>query len=112
MVVAANGAYFGAGMRVAPEARVDDGLLEIVLVRGLIIPRLLVNLPSFYRGLHVRHPKVSTHRAKKLVLIPKESGAPIDVDGESLGSLPMSAEILPAALRVYVAASLANPQKA
>jgi YegS/Rv2252/BmrU family lipid kinase len=100
MVVAANGAYFGAGMHVAPHARVDDGALEVVLVRGLSIPRLLANLPSFYRGGHLRHPKVSRHSAQELVLIPKEAGAPLDVDGESLGTLPLRVEILPGALRV------------
>jgi diacylglycerol kinase (ATP) len=101
MVVAANGAYFGAGMRVAPNALVDDGKLEIVLLRGLSIPRLLANLPSLYRGAHLRHPSVSTHRARKLVLIPKEAGAPIDVDGENLGTLPLRAEVLPGALSVF-----------
>ena len=102
MVVAANGAYFGAGMRVAPGARVDDGRLEILLVRGLSMPRLLANLPSFYLGRHLDHPHVSRHAAKSLTVLPKESGAPIDVDGEALGELPLSARVLPGALRVFV----------
>jgi diacylglycerol kinase (ATP) len=101
MVVAANGAYFGAGMHVAPDAVLDDGLLEVILVRGLSIPRLLANLPSFYAGGHLRHPLVSRHAASKLVLLPKEAGAPIDVDGESLGTLPLCVEVIPAALRVF-----------
>lgn len=101
MVVAANGAYFGAGMKVAPDARVDDAALEVILVRGLSIPRLLANLPSFYSGGHLRHPRVSRHRARQLMVIPKEAGSPIDVDGESLGMLPLRAEILPSALRVF-----------
>ena len=101
MVIAANGAYFGAGMRVAPDAQVDDGFLEVVIVRGLSIPRLLANFPSIYRGGHLGHSRVSRHRARKLVLIPKEAGAPVDVDGESVGTLPLRAEILPAALRIF-----------
>lgn len=102
MVVAANGVFFGAGMRVAPGARVDDGLLEVVLVRGLSVPRLLANLPSFYRGRHLGHPQVSRHAAKTLAILPKGDGAPIDVDGEALGELPMRARVLPGALRIRV----------
>ena len=101
VVVAANGCYFGAGMRVAPAALIDDGALEVILVRGLSIPRLVANLPSFYFGRHIHHPRVSRHAARKLALIPKQVGAPIDVDGECLGTLPLCAEILPGALRVF-----------
>ncbi len=88
-------------MRVAPAALIDDGALEVILVRGLSIPRLLANLPSFYFGRHIHHPGVSRHAARKLALIPKQVGAPIDVDGECLGTLPLCAEILPGALRVF-----------
>jgi len=109
LVVAANGCYFGAGMRVAPAASIDDGALEVILVRGLSIPRLLANLPSFYFGRHVRHPSVSRHAARKLALIPKQIGTPIDVDGEGLGTLPLCAEILPGALRVFAPTPIPIP---
>jgi diacylglycerol kinase family enzyme len=105
MVVAANGCYFGAGMKVAPRARVDDGALEAVLVRGLSVPRLLWNLPSFYVGRHGAHPQVSFHAARCLEILPKASGAPIDLDGESVGGLPMRAEVLPGALELYAPGS-------
>jgi diacylglycerol kinase family enzyme len=102
LVVAANGRTFGAGMQVAPGARLDDGLLEVVLVRGLTVPRLLSNLPSLYRGRHGAHPAVSFHAGRTLEVLSKEVGAPIELDGESVGELPMRAEILPGALRVFV----------
>lgn len=102
MVVAANGSYFGAGMRVAPDAVVDDGLLEVLLVRGVSMPRLLANLPSFYFGRHLDHPRVSRHAARTLTVLPKETGAPIDVDGEAPGELPLRAKVLPGALRIRV----------
>ena len=85
----------------APRARVDDELLEIVLVRGLSLPRLLWNLPSFYVGRHGSHPRVSFHSARCLEVLPKTSGAPIDLDGESVGVLPMRAEVLPGALDLF-----------
>ncbi len=88
-------------MRVAPAALIDDAALEVILVRGLSVPRLLANLPSFYFGRHIQHPRVSRHAARKLALIPKQVAVPIDVDGECLGTLPLYAEILPGVLRVF-----------
>ena len=101
MVVASNGCYFGAGMLVAPRARVDDGKLEVVIVRGLSLPSLLANLPAFYFGRHGRHPSVSFHAARVVRVTPMEGSSPIDLDGELAGGLPMSAEILPGAIEVY-----------
>lgn len=101
LLVAANGRFFGAGMRVAPGAVLDDGRLELVLVRGLSMPRLLVNLPSFYLGRHGRHPNVSFRAVRSVVVLPKEGSAPVEVDGEAVGGLPMRAEVVPGAIRVH-----------
>ena len=102
MVVAANGKFFGAGMKVAPNAEVDSARIEVVLVRGLSVPRLLANLPSFYLGRHGDHPGVSFHSAKTLEVIPVLGSSPVDVDGELLGFLPMRAEVMPGALEIFV----------
>jgi diacylglycerol kinase (ATP) len=101
MVVAANGCYFGAGMRVAPGARLDDGKLEVVIVRGLSVPRLLANMPAFFLGRHGKHPSVSFHAAKVVQVLPNEGSAPVDLDGELSGGLPLRAEILEGAIEVY-----------
>ncbi len=101
MIVAANGCYFGAGMRVAPNARVDDGLLEIVVIRGLPVPRLLANLPRLYLGRHGRHSAVSFHAARSLQVLPKEGSAPIDLDGEAVGGLPLRADVIPGAIEIF-----------
>jgi hypothetical protein len=95
-------------MKVAPEAVADDGQLEVVLVRGLSMPRLLVNLPSLLAGRHLGHPAVSRHAARELVVIPKQASSPIEVDGEALGFLPFRAAVLPAALRIFVPGALAE----
>jgi diacylglycerol kinase family enzyme len=73
-------------------ARVYEGLVSMVIA---------ANGAYFGRGGHLGHSRVSRHRARKLVLIPKAAGAPVDVDGESVGTLPLRAEILPAALRIF-----------
>lgn len=110
LVVAANGRCFGAGMQVAPEARVEDGRLELVLVRGLSVASLLVNLPSLFAGTHGRHPAVSFHAARavsieRLKQEGQEGGAMYaDLDGESVGMAPLRAEILPGALEIFVPA--------
>ena len=99
-------------MKVAPEAETDDGQLEVVVVRGLSMPRLLANLPSLLAGRHLGHPAVTRHAARELVVIPKQASSPIEVDGEALGFLPFRATILPAALRIFAPGALADARAA
>lgn len=111
LVVAANGCYFGAGMKVAPRASVDDGCIEVVIVRGLSVPALLANLPSLFAGKHGSHPQVSFHSARSVSIAPLASsrsgaevpglGLDLDLDGEPIGIAPLRAEIMPGALRVF-----------
>ena len=58
LVVVANGQYFGGGMRIAPEARLDSGHFDIIIASGLTKPEVIANLPRIYRGTHLSHPKV------------------------------------------------------
>jgi diacylglycerol kinase family enzyme len=104
LVVGANGRSFGAGMPIAPRAEIDDGRLEVVLVRGLSTPRLLLHLPSLFRGRHLDHAAVSRYSARELRVVSLRTSAAMDVevDGEAAGQLPLRVEIRPAALRVLV----------
>lgn len=101
LATAANGRYFGGGMCVAPEARPDDGLLEVVVIPGLSRSRMLANLPGLYRGTHVERPQVSVRRGRRLEARSLEGEEPVwlDVDGEPLGQLPARFEIIPGAIR-------------
>ena len=63
LVACANTRYFGGGMRIAPDARRDDGRLDIVVVRGISRRRFLAMFPSVYRGRHLGHPACSVRRA-------------------------------------------------
>lgn len=96
--VAANGCYFGGGMKIAPEARPDDGLLEMVFVEDVSKARLLANLPRIYRGTHLRHPNVRYLRGRKLEAVAPPGVVWLDVDGEVPGTLPATIEILPGAI--------------
>lgn len=100
----ANGGYFGGGMRVAPEARLDDGLFDVVSIRGAANRlALLPRLPRLYDGSHVALPIVRIRRARCVTVTPlAKIGAPLwlDLDGESPGAAPASFEVLPGALRL------------
>jgi len=96
----ANGRYFGGGMRVAPEARIDDGLLDVVVIAGLPWPRLLARLPKLYRGTHV-HDAAATHHRGRVIEARAEPGlVKLELDGEPIGTLPARCEVLPGALSV------------
>jgi YegS/Rv2252/BmrU family lipid kinase len=104
LAVAANGRYFGGGMHVAPNATQQDGLLDIVLIRGLSKPHLLWRLPLLYTGTHLDKPEVQFTRGRCLELEPAENAgdAPwVEIDGEPLGTLPARFEVLPGAITLF-----------
>jgi diacylglycerol kinase (ATP) len=101
MLAFANGAFYGGGMRIAPDAAVDDGLLDVCLVGDMSRLVALGQVPHLYRGTHVRHPLVSMFRVARIDV----DGAPavrIHLDGESFGRLPLSVVVEPGRLEVAV----------
>jgi diacylglycerol kinase (ATP) len=99
-VVVANGRYFGGGMHVAPDARVDDGLFDVVIVRALGRLRSLTSLPSLYRGTHVGNSGVQIRRASRVEIVGLGEQLLFDVEGEQVGSTPASLTCLPRALTI------------
>ena len=99
-VVAANGRWFGGGMRIAPQADPADGALDVVVLGALGRLELLRWLPTIYPGTHVRHPRVRVCRARRL----RVSGAalPTHVDGEPAAATPVTLSVEPGALRLRV----------
>lgn len=105
IVVIANNRYFGGGMLVAPEAQPDDGLFDVLWLKGTSRGRLLVDLlPKVYRGAHLGHPLVCRRRTAQLSL---ESllPVPLEIDGEQIGTAPVTFRLLPRALRIVVPAT-------
>lgn len=94
----ANGPSYGGGMLVAPEATVDDGLLDLFIVHKISKPELIKVFPKVFTGEHVTHPAVEIVRATEVTLI--SSGVPVYADGEPAGMLPMSVSIAPKSLKV------------
>jgi diacylglycerol kinase (ATP) len=100
-IVMANGCYFGGGMWVAPEARIDDGMIDLVIIGNLGKVELLRVFPRIYKGTHVDYPKVRLERDKGITI---ESFQPflLQADGELLGEGPVRFSILPQALDLVV----------
>lgn len=100
LAVVANGRYFGGGMHVAPQARFDDGLFDVVVIRGEGGKgRLLRHLPKLYAGAHLTLPDVVSTRGRVVEATSAED-VPIEIDGEPLGYLGARFECLPGALRL------------
>jgi YegS/Rv2252/BmrU family lipid kinase len=92
----ANGKIFGKGMKVAPGARLDDGLFDTVLVRGFKFFEFCRHGWKLMNGSHVSHPKVSVVRGSRVEAWPEDNeDVLIELDGEQLGRLPATFEILP-----------------
>ncbi len=98
-----NGRYFGGGMKVAPDARMDDGLFDVVSWEGFGLTDLVVKRPMLYDGTHVRLQNTRVLRGRVVEAEPLEGAqVQLDVDGENPGTLPARFTIMPRGLRIRV----------
>ena len=100
-VAVANGGYLGGGMHIAPEAELDDSLLDVVIVGDIGKFELLKALPMVYKGTHINHPKVRMKKARRITVESPERML-VYADGELLGEGPASFWLMPSALSVVV----------
>lgn len=107
LVAVGNGSSYGGGMAICPAARVDDGLLDITVVRGASRTRLLRMSPTLYRGTHIDLPEVDTYTSERVIL--KCEGIVAYADGERVGELPVTVQSVPGALRVFVDRRCTSP---
>jgi YegS/Rv2252/BmrU family lipid kinase len=99
----ANARYFGGGMMIAPEARLNDGLLDVVNIGDLGTARILLNSYTLYRGTHLGLSEVGSTLARRIYVEASDgSEIHIETDGELPGRLPAIYEIIPGALKVRV----------
>jgi diacylglycerol kinase (ATP) len=99
MVAVANAPQYGGGMRVCPDASLDDGMLDVCVVGAVSKPTFVAVFPKVFRGRHVTHPAITMLRGQEVEL---ESERPFDVygDGERLGPLPTTFTAVAGALKV------------
>jgi diacylglycerol kinase (ATP) len=98
----ANGRFFGGGMKIAPEAKLDDQLLDIIIAKATSKFEIITNVHRLYKGTHLDLPHIVSMRADKIEarpVDPKEI-VRIEVDGELLGRLPASFRVLPNAISI------------
>jgi len=98
-----NNVSYGGGVKMAPHARLDDGLLDICIVPAMSKLELLRWVPSAYRGQHLAHPRIEYFQASAVTLT-SPSRLELFGDGEFIQALPATIEVVPRALRVIVRA--------
>lgn len=104
-VILANTSSTGGGMKIAPRADAEDGLFEVLTVGEMSKMEMLLRFPRIYSGSHLGVKGIELYRGRKLEAglrddLKGSSRAPLNLDGEALGRLPASFEILPRALPV------------
>ena len=98
-VIVANGRWHGGGMKLAPDARADDGLFDIVLIGDVTKLDFVTTSPRLYSGGHVGHPRVDVLRSAA-VAVEAAAPLPVELDGEVAGTTPVRFEVLPGGLRL------------
>jgi YegS/Rv2252/BmrU family lipid kinase len=97
----ANGRIFGKGMKVAPDARLDDGFFDFVVVRSMKFFEFCMQAWKLMNGTHIGHPKVSVIRGRDIEALPDEGETVLlELDGEQLGTLPATFSIVPQSLSI------------
>lgn len=98
----ANARYFGGGMKIAPDAKLNDGLFDIVAIGDLSAFEIFTNAYRLYLGTHLGMQRVNHTRAARVRIrqVDERTSAPLEIDGEAAGRLPASFEIVPRALKV------------
>ena len=98
LIAVANGSCYGGGMKICPDAKIDDGLLDLLILSKVNIPVLLRVFPRVYRGTHISHPAIKLARGKKVRI---EAPTKAYADGEFVSRLPIEISIDPHSLLVW-----------
>lgn len=98
LVAVGNGPSFGGGLRITEGAVLDDGLLDVVIIKPMSKPDLIRTYPKLFKGTHVTHPQYEHHLARSVTVA--APGIVSYADGERFGELPLTIECAPGALSV------------
>ncbi len=98
LVAVGNGPSFGGGLRITEGAEIDDGLLDVVVIRPMSKAALVRSYPRLYNGTIARIPQYQHHRVRQVTVA--APGVAAYADGERVGSLPLTVDIAPDSLRV------------
>ena len=98
----ANSGRYGGRLKLSPEAAIDDGLIDVVLLGEAWLPKLAVELVAFMSGRHDRHPNIHLSRAREIRIDTPVGAAPVEIvaDGDAVAQTPATVTIRPSSLRV------------
>ncbi len=100
-IMGSNTMHAGNGMKVAPEAKIDDGLIDLIIVKNSSRIRYLSLFPRIFNGTHVKDDIVQYLKVERFSIIP-ENNSKLTIDGEVYGSTPINVEVIPKAIEVIV----------
>jgi len=100
LIAVSNGRSYGGGMLVCPNANINDGLFDVMVLHPISKIEFLKVFPQVFAGTHISHPAVQIVRSKSVII---ESKAVAYADGERIGQLPISAECIHDAVQTWVA---------
>jgi diacylglycerol kinase (ATP) len=100
LIAVSNGRSYGGGMLVCPNASIQDGLFDVMVLHPISKIEFAKVFPRVFAGTHINHPAVEIIRSK---IVRIESAAVAYADGERIGPLPVSAECIHAAVSTWVA---------
>lgn len=98
LVAVGNGPSFGGGLRITEGAILDDGLLDVVIIKPMSKPGLIRTYPKLFKGTHTTHPAYEHHRVRTVTVA--APGIVSYADGERFGALPLTVECAAGALQV------------
>jgi len=100
----ANSRFFGGGMMIAPDAKINDGLLDVINVGDMSTAKIIFNAYSLYKGTHLSINEVNSTLAKKIEVSALDPSHEIllETDGEMPGRLPAVYQVVPNAIRVRI----------
>ncbi len=98
LVAVGNSSSLGGGLRITHGADLADGLLDVVLFHTVGLGELVTTYPKLFKGTHITHPAYEHHHVRKVTVA--APGVVAYADGERLGELPLTVEVVPAALSV------------
>ena len=98
LVSVGNGPSFGGGLRITEGAVLDDGLLDVVIIKPISKPDLVRTYPKLFTGTHIHHPQYEHHLVRSVTVA--GPGIVSYADGERFGPLPLTVECVPGALTV------------
>ena len=98
MLTTSSRPSFGGGLRITEGALLDDGLLDVVIIKPMSKVGLVRTYPKLFKGTHVTHPQYEHHRVRSVTVA--APGIVAYADGERFGALPLTVACVPGALNV------------